>query len=376
MKLLLIGSGNRAKAYAEYLKDEIAYVCDPNIEKAGLLIKEYGLQNAEACRDYNGILDIDGIIIAVPDYKHEEVFNKVIGGGLPILLEKPVSVSNESLKRLYNIGKEYRSSIILGFTLRYTFMYKTILRLLGEGRIGQVISVEACETLDPIHAAKFFRRWHRNSRFSGGFLNTKCSHDMDMINLITPGNPLMISSFGSNSIFRPGRGEERCTENCDEFKTCKFVDNNIYKFSTADKGICPYNIDSDIVDHQVAAIEFDSGATAVFTVSMHSDKGNRHIRIHGTDGAIKASFDDQMVFLMKDGKEDQVFAPEDTGGSHGGGDRELCRIFTECIKSGNQINQLKDGITASAMALGADEARLSGRVVDLRLFADYIHNKK
>jgi predicted dehydrogenase len=376
MKLLLIGSGNRATAYAAYLKDEIAYVCDPNIEKAGLLIKEYGMQNAESCPDYNGIKDIDGIIIAVPDYKHEEVFSKVAGEGLPILLEKPVSVSNESLKRLYNLGKEYKNSIILGFTLRYTFMYKTILRLLDEERIGRVISVEACETLDPVHAAKFFRRWHRNSRFSGGFLNTKCSHDMDMINLVTPGNPVMISSFGSNSIFRPGRGEERCSERCREFKTCKFVDNNIYKFSTADTGICPYNIDSDIVDHQVAAIEFDSGATAAFTVTMHSDKGNRHIRIHGSEGAIKASFDDQMVFLMIDGKEDQVFVPDDTAGSHGGGDRELCRIFTECIKSGKPINQLKDGITASAMALGADEARLSGRVVDLRLFADYIHNKK
>jgi predicted dehydrogenase len=255
-------------------------------------------------------------------------------------------------------------------------MYKTILSLLAEERIGSVISVEACESLDPVHAAKFFRRWHRHSELSGGFLNTKCSHDMDMINMVVPGNPVYISSFGRNTFFKPGRGEQRCTEKCSEYKFCRFVDRNNYKFSTADTGICPFNIDSDIVDHQVAAIEFDTGATAVFTVSMHSDKGDRHIRIHGTEGSVRASFSDQKVYLMKTGEEDRIFRPDDTGGSHGGGDRELCRKFKDCITNNEFTNQIRDGVIASAMALAADESRLSGKVIDIKLFADYINNKK
>ena len=110
MRILLIGSGNRARAYAEYLKEEIAYVCDVKIEKAKLLIQEYGLFNTKACATFDGIKDIDGIVIAVPDYEHEVVFGKIVSYGVPVLLEKPVSVTNESLKRMYGIG--------IGFWLR------------------------------------------------------------------------------------------------------------------------------------------------------------------------------------------------------------------------------------------------------------------
>ncbi len=376
MKILLIGSGNRAKAYAKYLKSEIAFVSDVIKEKAEMLIREYSLENASALQDYKACLIADAIIIAVPDYNHEEVFNWAIGQNVPLLLEKPVAVTRGSLERIYSKGANYQKSIILGFTLRYTFMYRKILELLKQKTIGEVITVEAAEMLEPVHAAKFFRRWHRFEKNSGGFLNTKCSHDMDMIHQVAPGRPLYISSFGSNKIFKPGKGVDICTEACSEYKNCRFVDKNIYKFSTADPSLCPYKVDSDIVDHQVIAMEFDSGATVVFTVTMHSDKGDRHVHIHGTAGSIKASFYDQKVYLLKTGEEDRIFVPESTAGSHGGGDALLCSNFLDCIRGKSSENQLEDGIMASVMALAADESRKNGKVIDMTSFADYMYNKK
>ena len=204
MRILLIGSGNRAKAYATYFKEQIVCVCDPREGQADLLIKEYRLSNAASYSDYKVCEGFDSIIISVPDYVHEEVFDWAVLQDVPILLEKPVAVTNQSLANMFALGLNFKKGIILGFTLRYTFMYKKILELLDSGVIGEIISVEAAELLDPMHAAKFFRRWHRHSKYSGGFLNTKCSHDMDMINQIVPGKPKYISSFGSNSIFTEG----------------------------------------------------------------------------------------------------------------------------------------------------------------------------
>lgn len=376
MKILLIGSGNRAKAYATYLKDDIAYVCDVVRTKAELLINEYNLKNATALTDYEYCTDAEAIIIAVPDYKHDRVFSWAIKQDVAILLEKPVAVTKESLNSMYMKGINYQNTIILGFTLRYTFMYTRIMELLGQKAIGDVISVEASESLDPVHAAKFFRRWHRHSENSGGFLNTKCSHDMDMINQIVPGNPIHIASFGRNSVFIPGKGLQRCSNKCPEYNSCRFIDNNTYKFSTADTGICPYNIDSDIVDHQVVSMEFDSGVTAVFTVTMHSDKGDRHIRIHGTKGSISASFSDQKVYLKITGEEDIIFSPESTLGSHGGGDKILCSRFLNCIISSCAENQIRDGVMASSMALAADASRAGGKIIDMTSFAGYMFNKK
>lgn len=373
MNFLLIGSGNRAKAYAMYFKAEITCVCDLVGEKAEMLIEEFSLKNAVACTDYKKCSGFDGIIIAVPDYKHEEVFRWAILQDAHLLLEKPVSVTEKSLKRMFDLGKNFQKSIILGFTLRYTFMYKKIMELLGEAAIGDIITVEAAETLDPVHAAKFFRRWHRFSKNSGGLLNTKCSHDLDMINQILPGKPKYISSFGRNSIFKPGKGALICNDECPDYEGCRYIDGNTYKFSTADTSLCPYNVESDIVDHQVVSLEFDSGATVVFTVTMHSDKGNRHVFIHGTMGSIEASFDDQKVILKKTNEEDTVFEPDETKGSHGGGDKVLCERFINCIKNGTVENQLADGVTASAMALAADKSRLLQKVIDMDLFIDYLH---
>lgn len=376
MKLLLIGSGNRAQAYAMYFKNEIYCVCDLYKEKSEMLIKDFNLTNAVALNDYKKCSGYDGIIIAVPDFKHDEVFSWAVKQDAHLLLEKPVSTSEKSLRNMYECSTGFKKSIILGFTLRYTFMYKKILELIEDGSIGNIITVEATETLDPLHAARFFRRWHRFSVNSGGLLNTKCSHDMDMINQVVPGNPKFISSFGSNSIFKPGRGADFCSAECQEYGSCRYIDKNVYKYSTADTTLCPYNVDSDIVDHQVVSMEFDSGATAVFTLTMHSDKGNRYIFIHGTDGSIKAEFDDQKVILKLTGQADRIFMPDDTKGSHGGGDKVLCDFFSDCIKNGIVINQLSDGITASAMALAADKSRIDKNVIDLGALINYMHLKK
>jgi predicted dehydrogenase len=375
MKILLIGSGNRATAYARYFKNEIAFVYDENNKKPDLLIKQFNLGNAVNISSLDDATDFDAIIVATPDHTHAEVMEWAVLKNVPILLEKPVEVSREGLGKLYRITKNHGSGIVLGFGLRYTFMYRKILELLDEGTIGEVASIEACETLDEIHAAKFFRRWHRNSEKSGGFINTKCSHDMDILLLAANSMPRYVSSFGANGIFSRTIGNERCNEQCSEYESCIYVDDNEYIFSTADPGICPFNIDSDIIDRQSVNMIFENNITAVFTVTMHSDKGNRTIRIHGEKGKIEASFDEQAVSLDVKGMERKIFSPEDTGGSHGGGDRGLCEFFRRCYEKGDFPNQISDGIRASALALAAEEARLEHKIADFMEFIDYIEGK-
>ncbi|MBN2557364.1 MAG: Gfo/Idh/MocA family oxidoreductase [Clostridia bacterium] len=373
MKALLVGSGNRGTAYATYLKEGIHAVCDRDIEKARRLIGEFGLVNASAYDDYRKCTGFDSIIIAVPDHMHEEVFLWALKSGKPILLEKPVAVNNGSLRKMHEAGADYKSAIILGFGLRYTFMYRKVLGLLSEGAIGDVVAIEASETLGRLHAAKFFRRWHRFSEFSGGLMNTKCSHDMDILNLAAASRMRYVSSFGSNTVFSKGFGNDVCNETCKEYETCPYADDSEGYYSTADLTVCPYRAESDIVDHQSVLIEFENGITAVFTLTMHSGKGDRIIRVHGSKGMISARFEDQKVMLtMNHPFHEQTFGPGETWGSHGGGDRLLCGHFVDAVLNNTCENQLADGILASAAALAADESRLYGRIVDMRDFVCYM----
>ena len=376
MKVLLIGSGNRATAYAQYFRDEIVYVCDTDALKPPMLIKEYNLTSAVPLNDYKDAVDYDVIIIATPDHTHLEVMEWAVTCKVPILLEKPVEVNLDSLSALEKTAWDYKYGIVLGFGLRYTFMYNKIIELLAENVLGSIVSIEAAETLGEIHAAKFFRRWHRDSRLSGGLLNTKCCHDMDIINIIASSLPKRISSFGSNMVFEQKRGIKRCGEDCPEYNGCIYVDGNEYMFSSADTSICPFNIESDIVDHQVVNIVFENGITAVFTLSMHSSKGNRTIKVHGEKGSIEASFENQEVILELKNQPGKVFEPDDTMGDHGGGDRGLCEYFRECFGRGKFPNQIQAGILASATALAADASRLGVKIVDFTEILNYIHCEK
>jgi predicted dehydrogenase len=376
MRILLIGSGNRATAYAGYFRDDIAIIYDPDIKKPPLLIEKYNLIHASMIKDYKKADDFDAIIVASPDHTHLEVMEWAVKKKKPILLEKPVEVSLEALKKLYEIASDYKYGIVLGFGLRYTFMYSKIIELLEKGDIGRVVSIEAAETLGELHAAKFFRRWHRESRLSGGMLNTKCSHDMDIINIIANALPEKISSFGNNMLFKRKRGLLSCSKECPEFCSCIYIDENEYIFSSADPRICPFNIESDIVDHQSVNILFENGITAVFTLTMHSSKGNRTIRIHGENGIIEAGFETQEVLLECKGRPNRIYKPEDTCGSHGGGDIGLCEFFRVCHENGNFPNQLEAGILASATALAADVSRIDGSIVDFKEILNYIQGKK
>lgn len=372
----MIGSGNRATAYAGYFNEDITYVYDPDIKKPPLLIERYNLINAVMVNDYKNTDYFDAIIVASPDHTHLEVMEWAVTKKKPILLEKPVEVSLDALKKLYEIASDYKYGIVLGFGLRYTFMYRKIIELIEEGVIGPLVSIEASETLGELHAAKFFRRWHRESRLSGGMLNTKCSHDMDIINIVAGAFPKRISSFGNNMLFKRKRGLPICSKDCPEFGKCIYVDESAYVFSSVDARICPFNIESDIVDHQSVNILFENNITAVFTLTMHSSKGNRTIRIHGEKGLIKGEFETQEVLLECKGKPNGIYKPKDTGGSHGGGDIGLCEFFRKCYENEYFPNQLEAGILASATALAADISRIDGSIVDFTEILNYIQGKK
>ena len=373
MKITLIGSGNRATAYAKYYGKYIVSVCDTNLDKAYLLKAKYNLENIKIYQDYKEAMKEDSnvIIIATPDHTHLEVFKEAIKTKKAILLEKPVEVNINALKKLYELGKNYSNSIVLAFGLRYTFMYKKILEIKNE--IGQLISIEANEELDKIHTAKFFRRWHRFSENSGGMLNTKCSHDMNILNSVAGGKPISVASFGSNIHFKNQIGQLVCDSNCEIYNTCKFVDKEQYLFSSVDTTLCPYTSKSNIVDHQVAIIEYENKVTTTFTLSMHSNKGNREIKLYGTEGVIRASMEDQIVKLYKTHpKQEIIFEPEEIKGGHGGGDYGLCKYFEEVVNNNIKINELEMGVLGSIVALASEVSRKEKRVIDLKEYAKFI----
>ena len=182
MKLILIGSRKKGSVYAGYFKDDICAICDDEISKAVMLKNEHKL-NSKVCDNYNEALNHegDGIIITTSGFNDMDVFKRALETKKPILFEEPADMAYDSVIRMYEQAKGYPSSIVMGYYLRYTYMYRKILELINNNEIGKVISVEASKISSCNHSC--------------------ISEDIDLISLIAGSPPEYVSSLGGTDNF-------------------------------------------------------------------------------------------------------------------------------------------------------------------------------
>jgi predicted dehydrogenase len=123
--------------------------------------------------------------------------------------------------------------------LRYTPYTGLIRRLLDDGRIGRLISVEHLEPVGWWHQAHSFVRgnWNREDA-SGPMLLTKSCHDIDWLVYLFARLPVRVSSFGSLTHFRaadrPDGAAEHCLD-CPVEASCPYSAKRLYLRALADR---------------------------------------------------------------------------------------------------------------------------------------------
>jgi predicted dehydrogenase len=139
-------------------------------------------------------------------------------------------------------------------------------------------------------------------------------------------------------------------------------------------GRCVYRCDNDVVDRQVLALEFEGGVTGTFTMTAFAS--GRHIEVCGTKGVLKGGesyrqhFGAHLILLPHEGDPVRYTVQAEDGGYelHGGGDAGLVRaLYSEMTQPPNVplAADLESTVHSHAIAFAAEEARLTGRVVDL-----------
>jgi predicted dehydrogenase len=221
----------------------------------------------------------------------------------------------------------------------------------------------------------------------------KCCHDMDMIRYILGKKCLYASSFGSLTHFTKENAPEGCADYCSDCKhaDCVYKAQTIYEnegkfrgyYTTdiSDEGDwreklvhspydkCVYKCDNDVVDHQVCIFEFEGGVTVSHTMNAFSKTIYRDIKIHGTKAELIGNMEALYLELRPFGGEivRYDFSDANTSGNHGGGDISMMHsIYLE--RNGQPapgITYIDVSIDSHRMSFGAEESRISGKVVKL-----------
>lgn len=383
MNIGIIGLGARSQAYTRNLKKyfiehKIISVCDIDGERLNNYIEFYFKnEKPDAYTDYKQLLKderLDAVIITTPDYAHTEIAIDAMDRNLHVILEKPIEVSFERALAIYNRAKDYNKVLMLGFVLRYTPIVEKLKSLIDSGEVGDIVSISASENLAPPHSSSYMRRWHRYKKYSGGMMNTKCCHDIDVIRFLVQSDIKKVSAIGRLGIYthRDGVAEHCC--DCPEKDTCLYsFDYTGYKSKTrfdCMEDICVYNSEKDVIDSESMLVEFENGVNLAYDLSMASAEETRKGTINCTKATIEYHVTNRTIRIIPRGKGETtlITLPEPVSG-HGGGDLGLLNRFFECCEKGDLANDARDGLIATLACIAGETSIVEDRTVS---FKEYI----
>jgi hypothetical protein len=104
---------------------------------------------------------IDRVIVTTPDFTHADFVVRALHAGADVVVEKPLTIDAESVRRIGAAIAETGREVITTFNYRYSPRNSTLRRVIADGEIGAVTSVHFEWALDTVHGADYFRRWHR-----------------------------------------------------------------------------------------------------------------------------------------------------------------------------------------------------------------------
>lgn len=408
---VLLGAGGRGfYAYGPYAlnyPNEIKFVgvAEPDKERVDKFKDLHKIPEENCFRDWEQLLEkpkmADAVVICTQDRMHFEPTIKALEKGYHVLLEKPMSPDPKECLIMGQYANKYNRIFAICHVLRYTSFFREIKKILQDGAIGKLVSIQHNENVGYWHQAHSFVRGHwRNSKKSSPMILAKSCHDMDIMLWLSGADCSKISSFGSLMHFKkenaPVGAPKVCQEGCPAENQCAYyapryfgehsgwlnlmIDPELSSSEKLDKlkqspyGRCVYQCDNDVVDHQVVNIEFTNGVTAAFTMCGFTKEMNRTIKLMGTKGEIRGDMEKNEieVFNFTTGRTDTIKLKSLEVG-HGGGDYWIMHDFVRMLQ-----NQDTSECTTSAsvsvqshlMAFAAEKSRIEGKVITMD---DFIH---
>ncbi|MFO7871262.1 MAG: Gfo/Idh/MocA family oxidoreductase [Kiritimatiellia bacterium] len=343
---------------------EVKAVFDPDPRSVRKAREELG-SGAKVCSSYGEVIDareVEWVMIASWNSRHCEQAVAAFDAGKNVFCQKPLAINIEQCLLMLRAWKRSGKMFNIGFTLRYSPHYRKIKQVVSEGGIGRIISMDFNETLDFNHGGYIMGDWRRLRKNSGTQLLEKCCHDIDLANWIVDSRARRVASFGGLDFFVP--------ENAGYIEKLSRESDGKKAYSTWGGLVAlnPFLSDKDIVDNQVAIIEYENNARAAFHTNCNAGIPERRMYILGTEGAIRANVLTGSIQLKRigfDTREEDIST--EARGGHGGGDDVLVKELAESMLNGTPPSVgLMEGLDSALTCFAVDEAMDSGTVTDVR----------
>ena len=208
---IILGAGNRGSTYASYAKAypdqlQIVAIAEPRPDRLDLLADQLGVPQENRFTCWEDLLSkpamADCCFVCTLDDDHTKPAIQAMELGYHVLLEKPMSNTEAECKLIAETADRTGRALAVCHVLRYTPFYMTLKKLLADGCIGQVTTINQVENVGYWHQAHSFVRgnWRRTEECTPMIL-AKCCHDTDILQWLIGQPCKKVQSFGSLTHF-------------------------------------------------------------------------------------------------------------------------------------------------------------------------------
>jgi len=166
-------------ALQSHPRAEMAAICGRNRSRADDMAAKYSIPQVYS--DYREMIahgDLNAVIVSVPDDRHYEITMEALGAGLHVLCEKPLAVTAQQAREMYDKAEAARVSHMVLFTYRWMPFFHYARDLVEQGIIGRFYHCE-------FHYLSGYARnpeysWRFDQERANGVLGDLGSHMIDM----------------------------------------------------------------------------------------------------------------------------------------------------------------------------------------------------
>ncbi|NPV08205.1 MAG: Gfo/Idh/MocA family oxidoreductase [Anaerolineae bacterium] len=181
VKVGFIGLGGMGQHHLQSLRSipeaRVVAVCDINPELATSVGTEY---RARSYTDHHELLDkeeLDALYVVIPPFAHTDAELIAARKGIHLFVEKPVALSLDKAREIWQACRSAGIITSVGYTLRY-FGYATRLRRFLADRTVAMIVINRWGGMADLP-------WWRQMNRSGGQLVEQTTHQVDMVRYVT-----------------------------------------------------------------------------------------------------------------------------------------------------------------------------------------------
>jgi predicted dehydrogenase len=168
-----------APAVRSHPQAELAAVCGRNRARAEEMAAKYGI--AQVFTDYREMMaqgGLDAVIVATPDDTHYDISMAALDAGLHVLCEKPVAMTAQQAREMYEKAEAAGVKNMVLFTYRWIPTFRYARDLIEQGAIGRCYHAE-------LHYLSSYARgdnymWRFDQARANGVLGDLGSHFIDM----------------------------------------------------------------------------------------------------------------------------------------------------------------------------------------------------